>query len=177
MVRLRQTTRIVHMAISTMMSRLKIVSDLSKNLTILYELLALGPGITDGSVSNPDEAHAEQKGMAIEFKSVNFGYRSVPNKILRDLSFKIELGCGKNTTINLTNRLYDCESADIYVDGRPICDYKISTIRVAANTMHQSYNYSRLTVNNGVFLDAIPDSEMTIDQGKSSGGVCELKGL
>ncbi|KAF8671443.1 P-loop containing nucleoside triphosphate hydrolase protein [Rhizoctonia solani] len=162
MVRMQQTTRVMRMVIATMISRLKSISALSNNLVILYELLALGPGITDGFISYPDEAHARQKGMATEFKDVSFGYPSALKKTLNKLSFKVEPGqlcvivgengCGKSTTISLINRLYDCESGEIYIDGLPIRDYKISTLRAATNIMHQSYSYFPLTIRENLTM-------------------------
>ncbi|KAF8751172.1 P-loop containing nucleoside triphosphate hydrolase protein [Rhizoctonia solani] len=167
MVRMQQTTRVMRMVIVTMISRLKSISALSNNLVILYELLALGPGITDGFISYPDEAHARQKGMAIEFKDVSFGYPSALKKTLNKLSFKVEPGqlcvivgengCGKSTTISLINRLYDCESGEIYIDGLPIRDYKISTLRAATNIMHQSYSYFPLTIRENLTMQDTGD--------------------
>ncbi|KAF8698290.1 P-loop containing nucleoside triphosphate hydrolase protein, partial [Rhizoctonia solani] len=148
MVRMQQTTRVMRMVIATMISRLKSISALSNNLVILYELLALGPGITDGFISYPDEAHARQKGMAIEFKDVSFGYPSALKKTLNKLSFKIEPGqlC-----------VIVGENGEIYIDGLPIRDYKISTLRAATNIMHQSYSYFPLTIRENLTMQDTGD--------------------
>ncbi|KAF8695709.1 P-loop containing nucleoside triphosphate hydrolase protein, partial [Rhizoctonia solani] len=134
----------------------------------LYEVLEMKPGIEDGDINYPDEEHAHNTGMAIEFKNVSFGYPFTSEKILNDLSFKIEPGqlcvivgengCGKSTTINLLNRLYDCDSGEIYVDGRPIRDYKVSTLRAAENIMYQNYCYFPLTIKENILMGR-PDSE------------------
>ncbi|CAE6506346.1 unnamed protein product [Rhizoctonia solani] len=161
-VRMQQTSSAVRAAVQTMVSRLKSISNLSNNIATLYEVLAFESGIVDGDVSYPDEAHIHQNGMAIEFKRVNFGYPSAPNKVLKDLSFKIEPGqlcvivgenrCGKSTTVNLINRLYECDSGEIYIDGRPIKDYKVSTIRTAVNIVYQSYVYFPLTIKENFLM-------------------------
>jgi ATP-binding cassette subfamily B (MDR/TAP) protein 1 len=61
----------------------------------------------------------------IEFKNVNFIYPSDPNKrlILKDLNLTIEpgkkvalvgeSGCGKSTTVNLIERLYEATSGEV----------------------------------------------------------------
>ncbi|CUA73210.1 ATP-binding cassette, subfamily C, bacterial [Rhizoctonia solani] len=107
-------------------------------------------------------------GMDIEFKDVSFGYPSAPNKVLNSLSFKIEPGqlcvivgengCGKSTTINLINRLYDCNSGEIRIDDRPIRDYKVSTLRAAANIMYQDYNHFPFTIKENILMGR-PDSD------------------
>ncbi|KAH7323318.1 P-loop containing nucleoside triphosphate hydrolase protein [Rhizoctonia solani] len=162
MVRMQQANGAMRLAVHTMIWRLKSISDLSNNISTLYEVLSFEPGVVDGDVPYPDEAHIEQKGMAVEFKSVTFGYPSAPNKVLKDLSFRVEPGqlcvivgengCGKSTTINLINRLYDCDSGEIYVDCRPIRDYKLSTLRAAINIMYQSYAYFPLTIRENLLM-------------------------
>ena len=65
----------------------------------------------------------------IEFKNVNFYYPSDPNKkmILKNLNITIEpgkkvalvgeSGCGKSTTVNLIERLYETTSGEVLIDG------------------------------------------------------------
>ena len=66
----------------------------------------------------------------IEFKNVNFIYPSDPNKrlILKNLNLTIEpgkkvalvgeSGCGKSTTVNLIERLYEATSGEVLIDTR-----------------------------------------------------------
>ncbi|KEP48862.1 ATP-binding ABC transporter [Rhizoctonia solani 123E] len=167
MIRMQYSGNVIETAVRIMVSRLKIICNLSHNITTLYDVLSFQPGIVDGCVYYPDDAHTEQKGMAIEFKqvgykisplseltiyrSVSFGYPLALNKALKDLSVKVELG----TTINLVNRLYDCDSGDVYVDGRLIREYKVLTFRAAMNIVYQSYAYFPLTIRESLSMGCI----------------------
>ena len=77
----------------------------------------------------------------IEFKNVNFYYPSDPNKrmILKDLNITIEpgkkvalvgeSGCGKSTTVNLIERLYEATSGEVLIDGIDIKKYNLPYLR------------------------------------------------
>ncbi|KAG8731880.1 hypothetical protein FRC11_001809 [Ceratobasidium sp. 423] len=186
MVRMQQTNRAVRGAIWSLMYELRGLSDLVNDINALYEVLSLSSGIEDGHLSYPDEAYAEQKGMAIEFKNVSFGYPSARNKVLKGLSFKIEPGqlcvivgengCGKSTTINLINRLYDCDSGEIHIDDRPIRDYKVSTIRAAINIMYQSYTYFPLAIKENLLMGCIDTAhpDMDVENAAKLGGAYDF---
>ena len=78
------------------------------------------------SVEKPPRDQIKGK---IEFKNVNFYYPSDPNKrmILKNLNITIEpgkkvalvgeSGCGKSTTVNLIERLYEANSGEVLIDG------------------------------------------------------------
>lgn len=74
----------------------------------------------------------------IEFKNVHFGYN--PNEeIIKGISFKVNsgetiaivgaTGAGKSTIINLLNRFYEINSGVILIDGKPLQDYKLASLR------------------------------------------------
>lgn len=74
----------------------------------------------------------------IEFRKVRFGY--VTNEeVLRGISFKIPAGemvaivgatgAGKSTLINLLTRFYEINSGEILIDGRPIQEYTLKSLR------------------------------------------------
>ena len=77
----------------------------------------------------------------IEFKNVNFHYPSDPNKrmILKNLNITIEpgkkvalvgeSGCGKSTTVNLIERLYEVTSGEVLIDGLDIKKYDLPYLR------------------------------------------------
>ena len=77
----------------------------------------------------------------IEFKNVNFYYPSDPNKrmILKNLNITIEpgkkvalvgeSGCGKSTTVNLIERLYEATSGEVLIDGLDIKKYDLPYLR------------------------------------------------
>lgn len=74
---------------------------------------------------------------AIEFRNVNFSYEN--KQVLNDISFTIDKGQsvalvgpsggGKSTISDLIPRFYDPSSGMILIDGKPITDYTIESIR------------------------------------------------
>ena len=77
----------------------------------------------------------------IEFKNVVFKYPSDPNEriILKGINLLFEpgkkvalvgeSGCGKSTTVNLIERLYETTAGDIYIDGIDIKRFDIKYLR------------------------------------------------
>jgi len=74
----------------------------------------------------------------IVFDEVNFEYLE-NEPIIRDLSFKVKpgetlaivgsTGSGKTTIINILNRFYEIKSGKIRIDGVPIQDYELESMR------------------------------------------------
>jgi len=74
----------------------------------------------------------------IDFKKVWFAYDE-ENFVIKDLSFQLHhgetlaivgsTGSGKSTIINILNRFYDIQRGDILLDGHPIKDYEINSLR------------------------------------------------
>ena len=77
----------------------------------------------------------------IEFKDVKFIYPSDPNErvILEHLNLTFEpgkkvalvgeSGCGKSTTVNLIERLYEATGGEVYIDGIDIKRYDVKYLR------------------------------------------------
>ncbi len=75
----------------------------------------------------------------ITFEHVNFGYETSQDKVLHDVSFHLEpgkrvalvgpSGGGKSTIMNLIPRLYDVIEGRILVDGTPIQNVELASLR------------------------------------------------
>ena len=75
----------------------------------------------------------------IEFRNVSFGYGDEDTPVLRDISVSVgagqtlaivgHSGSGKSTLISLLPRFYEVRSGEILLDGVPIRDYKLSSLR------------------------------------------------
>lgn len=74
----------------------------------------------------------------IEFKDVHFGYNE-EEEVIKGISFRAEpgqtvaivgaTGAGKTTIINLLNRFYEINAGEILIDGIPLRDYSLSSLR------------------------------------------------
>ncbi len=99
------------------------------------EIMDLEPDIKDKD--NPIELK-DVKG-DIEFKDITFKYENDDDKILKDLSLKIDRGktvaivgpsgAGKTTLCHLVPRFYDVDKGQVLVDGKNVKDLSIKSLR------------------------------------------------
>ena len=101
---------------------------------------------------------------AVEFVDVSFGYEA-NRAVLEHISFKAEpgqtiaivglTGAGKTTLVSLITRFYDPSSGTVRVDGRPLTDYSVRSLRrqvaivlqdpvLMSGTVAQNIRYGRL---------------------------------
>ena len=85
----------------------------------------------------------------IEFKDVDFYYPSDPTKrmILKKINITIEpgkkvalvgeSGCGKSTTVNLIERLYEATGGEVLIDGINIKNYDLPYLRSCIGYVQQ----------------------------------------
>jgi ATP-binding cassette subfamily B multidrug efflux pump len=81
-------------------------------------------------------AKAEPEG-EIEFRNLRFSYNGTP--VLHDINLRIPAGSslaivgptgsGKTTLVSLIPRIYDAEPGTVLIDGRPIREYPLATLR------------------------------------------------
>ncbi len=100
----------------------------------------------------------------IEFRNVWFAYND-EDWVLKNISFKVHrgesiafvgaTGSGKTTIINLINRFYDVSRGDILIDGRPIREYNIASLREKIAVVLQDVFLFSDTVRNNISLGAL----------------------
>jgi len=102
----------------------------------INEILIAQPDITDARVSADLKSVTALRG-EIEFRHLDFDYNGVP--VLKDVNLKIPAGTslaivgptgsGKTTLVNLLPRVYDTKPGSLLLDGRPIIEYPLETVR------------------------------------------------
>ena len=100
------------------------------------ELLKAEPAIDDSAADPAIPADTTLRG-EIEFRHLNFSYGDTP--VLRDISLHVPAGSslaivgptgsGKTTLVNLLSRLFEAPDGSLLIDGRPVRDYPLATLR------------------------------------------------
>lgn len=100
----------------------------------INEVLTTTSKVQDGEFSGKTDEQG-----TVEFKNVCFKYPDADEYVLDNVSFKANqgetvafigsTGSGKSTLINLVPRFYDASDGEILIDGKPIKDYKLHTLR------------------------------------------------
>ncbi len=102
------------------------------SLVRLNEIMNEEPVIKDA----PGAADRDIAGQ-IEFRNLNFSYNGKP--VLHDVNLRIPsgsslaivgpTGSGKTTLVNLIPRIYDADPGMVLIDGHPILDYTLASLR------------------------------------------------
>ncbi|HZK21053.1 MAG TPA: ABC transporter ATP-binding protein [Oscillospiraceae bacterium] len=146
----------------------KRIADASTSLVKLYEVLD-----EDFSIKDAEHPKLLNAGGAVEFKDVEFGYKSY-EPVLRDISLKINpgemiglvghSGAGKSTLINLCMRLYDPSLGSITIDGTDIRDIEQEELRNNIGVVFQeTYLFSGTIYDNIAYArpGASPEEVLT----------------
>jgi ATP-binding cassette subfamily B protein len=102
----------------------------------INEILVAQPEITDAAVA-PDLRQTQTLRGEIEFRHLDFSYDGVP--VLKDVNLTVAAGSslaivgptgsGKTTLVSLLPRIYDAQPGSLLIDGRPIREYPLETLR------------------------------------------------
>ena len=109
----------------------------------VFAAVDLEPTIVD-----EDDAVALEGGIkTVEFNDVYFTYPNTTIKVLNGISFKVNegeflgvmghTGAGKTTILKLLMRYYTPDSGEVLVNGRPITDYTLHSLREAIGFVSQ----------------------------------------
>jgi len=129
-------------------------------------------------VKNYVEKETPIKG-EIEFKNVTFTYDDTNITALKNISFKLKqgktlailgkTGSGKSTILNLIARLYDIKKGSILVDGFPIKQLNLYSLRNSIGYVPQnSFLFSDTIKNNIKFGNEKANEETIVNAAKSA---------
>lgn len=122
--------------------------------------------------SGNGQPHEELRG-EVEFCNLNFGYNGV--SVLRNVNLRIPAGSslaivgptgsGKTTLVSLIARIYDAESGAVLIDGRPIREFPLETLRRNIGFVPQETFLFSLTIRENI---ALGRGEASLDEIKSA---------
>ena len=101
----------------------------------------------------------------VRFEGVNFVYPETDKTVLRDIDFSIKAGekialvgksgSGKTTLVNLLPRFHDVSSGTIYLDGIPLSDLTLQSLRSQMAYVGQEIVLFNDTVRNNIAYGAM----------------------
>lgn len=126
---------------------------------------------TKTNIVSEKELNRELEGK-IEFKNVSFTYPDTGIKALQNISFAVApgeslaiigtTGSGKSTVSNLVSRMYDAREGEINIDGIPIQQYNLTSLRSQIGYVPQDvFLFSDSIANNiGFGLDDVAEAKI-----------------
>jgi ATP-binding cassette subfamily B multidrug efflux pump len=135
------------------------------SLIRINEILLEQPEIQDGADARERQIEGE-----IEFRGLNFSYDE--KEVLRDLNLRIPAGSslaivgptgsGKTTLVSLIPRIYDAAPGMVLIDGRPLREYSIASLRKSIGFVPQeTFLFSdRIRENIALGVDTATDQEI-----------------
>jgi len=111
---------------------------------------------------------------SLSFKNVFFRYREANQDILKDISFDIEggktiaiigpTGAGKTTLISLLSRFHDPTAGEILLDGKPLTDFKLHSLREAISLVLQEPFLFPMSIGENIAFGNPDASEYEIEK-------------
>jgi ATP-binding cassette subfamily B multidrug efflux pump len=135
------------------------------SLIRINEIMQEQPEIKDAPGAQNHEIEGD-----IEFRRLNFSYEG--KQVLHDLNLHIPAGSslaivgptgsGKTTLVSLIPRIYDADPGTVLIDGRPIRDYSVASLRKNIGFVPQeTFLFSdRIRENIALGVDSATDQEI-----------------
>ncbi len=159
----------------------------AKNITTAYFSIQKGMAsvdrvdellLADDKIpEKPDALDIDTFKESIEYRNVSFKYEK--EYVLRDVSFTIEKGktvalvgksgSGKSTLVDLLPRFMDTTMGEILIDGVPVKDYKVNSLRMQMGIVSQQSILFNDTFRNNIAFGSrkgIISEELIVDAAK-----------
>jgi ATP-binding cassette subfamily B multidrug efflux pump len=149
------------------------------SLVRIQEILSQEPEIADEIERDGQDARRSTGDIQgeIEFCNLNFAYNGVA--VLKDVNLRIPAGSslaivgptgsGKTTLVNLIPRIYDAEAGTVLIDGRPIREFPLDSLRRHIGFVPQeTFLFSDTIRENIAYGIAKEDGEALLDDIKAA---------
>ena len=135
------------------------------SLVRITEIMLEKPEIQDAPQAQDREIEGE-----VEFRGLNFSYEG--KAVLHDLNLRIPAGSslaivgptgsGKTTLVSLIPRIYDADPGAVLIDGRPVREYSVASLRRNIGFVPQeTFLFSdRIRENIALGVDSASDREI-----------------
>jgi len=135
----------------------------------VFELLDLEPELKDTASARELTSGPH----TIKFSHVYFRYQGSPEMVLRDINLEIPpgrmialvglSGSGKSTLTNLVPRFFDPTTGTVAIDGVPLQDYSLSSLRSEIAIVTQDNFLFNMTVEENIRLGRPPATRDEIE--------------
>jgi ATP-binding cassette subfamily B protein len=146
----------------------------------VHGIMAIQPSIRDAD--EPVGGDLPLRG-AIEFRDLTFSYNNSAAPVLEGINLRIEpgqtvafvgsVGSGKSTLMNLVCRLLDAERGQVLIDGRPVQDIPLRTLRAAVGYVPQETVLFSETVAENIAFGAEDCTRAAVERAAAEAGVSE----
>lgn len=140
----------------------------------------------DESISSGSQIFPSRLERGVEFRDVHFSYPGKRDGVLRGVSFTMRAGectalvglngAGKTTLVKLLTRLYEPESGAILVDGVPIQEFDLSSLRAGFGVIFQDFIRYELSLRENVGFGRVEvmDDELETNRAAELAGLAAL---
>ncbi len=161
---------------------INIVQRGTASMTRIYEILIAQPTIFDEPASGEIAASPAEIRGEIEFRNLSFTYGPGQPLMLDNINLKIPAGSslaivgptgsGKTSLVRLIPRLFDVTPSMLLLDGRPIREYPLHTLRQAIGFVPQETFLFSETIQENIAFGA-PDA--TADQVLAAANMASIR--
>ena len=145
----------------------------------MHNVMSIEPSIRD---SDETSSALEIKG-EIEFRNLTFTYGGGARPALEDINLRIApgqtvafvgaVGSGKSTLMNLVTRLLDAEPQQVLIDGRPIREMPLRTLRASIGYVPQETFLFSETIAENIAFGVEHATQEEIERAAVEAGIAE----
>ncbi len=140
---------------------------------------------TDPAIDEPEApVRLERVNGSVEFRNVAFRYPGTERHVLTEVSFKVPAGAtvalvgptgsGKSTVVDLVARLYDPTEGVVLLDGVPLQELSLETIRNAIGLVPQDAFLFSETIADNIALGIDTDGDDAMEPVRAASRIAQL---